>query len=310
MPEFKIDTSIISANATKASTMKRVVNMQSYELSRISSRMIGVSLLPVRIFLQLKASELRREGRRLTTLSTSMNQCVTLYKTAENHIKEFQGELQNPAFTNGEYGGDQASPRENWKEVRDIVKKYHPDWSDRKIKKFLDTLNSEGCGYVALVNTIFLKYKGRADEFEKTFGYPMYKKNGELNYDALITELYLEKDDPKRSGTTCDDLETMWEDYCRAHGVGVDVRNVDVTASNYKDLVKDGQINVLLKPTTLYDENGKVVFNVKDAGHWMTVTGVTDDGRLIVSSWGDTYYLDKNLSNYSDFIRFQQVTYE
>ena len=26
-------------------------------------------------------------------------------------------------------------------------------------------------------------------------------------------------------------------------------------------------------------------------GHWMTITGVTDDGRYIVSSWGKKLYL-------------------
>ena len=47
----------------------------------------------------------------------------------------------------------------------------------------------------------------------------------------------------------------------------------------------------------------------RDAGHAMTITGVTDDGRFIVSSWGETYYLDSDLSGYSR-CEFQQVIYE
>ena len=34
------------------------------------------------------------------------------------------------------------------------------------------------------------------------------------------------------------------------------------------------------------------VAQVIDGGHAMTVTGVTDDGKLIVSSWGNQYYID------------------
>lgn len=309
MAEFKINPTVIRSNASRASGIKRSINARSYEVSRVSSRMIGITLLPVRIYLQMKANELRAEGRRLSNLSRSFNEAVTLYNNAEKHIKEFDGNLSNPAFTNGEYGGYQGSPRENWKEVADIVRKYHPDWSDRQIKKYLKTLNNEGCGYVAMVNTIFLKYKGREDEFEKTFGFPMYKKDGSLNYDALITDFYTAKDDPNHSGTRAGSREAMWESYCEEHGINVDVRDVNVTASNYKELVKQGQIVVGLSPVYLYDENGKRVFT-SDGGHAMTVTGVTDDGRLIVSSWGETYYLSKDLSEYSGHCDFQQVIYD
>ena len=309
MAEFKINPTVIRANATRATGVKRSLNTQSYEVSRISSRMIGISLLPVRIYLQMKANELRQEGRRMSNLSRSFNEAVTLYNNAEKHIKQFEGRLQNPAFTNGEYGGYQGSPRENWTDVRDIVKKYHPEWSNRKIKKYLEKLNNEGCGYVAMVNTIFLKYKGREDEFEKTFGFPMYKEDGSLNYDALITDFYTSKDDPKSTGTGVTSRENMWESYCREHGVNVDVRSVNVTASNFNEMSKKGQIVVGLGPCYLYDENGKRVF-AANGGHAMTVTGVTDDGRLIVSSWGKTYYLNKDLSIYDDHLNFQQVIYD
>jgi hypothetical protein len=45
----------------------------------------------------------------------------------------------------------------------------------------------------------------------------------------------------------------------------------------------------------------------KDAGHAMCITGVASDGRYIVSSWGDEYYLTLNSdTDYS----FSQVSYK
>lgn len=54
---------------------------------------------------------------------------------------------------------------------------------------------------------------------------------------------------------------------------------------------------------TLYKENGG---KKSTATHWMTITGVTEDGRYIVSSWGEKYYLKpeelKENGNNLDFI--------
>ena len=50
-------------------------------------------------------------------------------------------------------------------------------------------------------------------------------------------------------------------------------------------------VNISVGDFNLYDESGKAV--AKDVGnHWITVTGTTADGRYIVSSWGNRYYLN------------------
>ena len=41
----------------------------------------------------------------------------------------------------------------------------------------------------------------------------------------------------------------------------------------------------------LQDINGNTVQFI-DGGHAMTITGTTSDGRYIVSSWGEKYYID------------------
>lgn len=315
MPDFSVNTNVLKAQAQKASQAKRTLNTQSYEISRIRSRLFGITLLPVRVYLLNKSAVVKKEARRLAALSTALGEAVQAYNTAENHILEFDGSLSNPAFNGpqGQYGGRQAGPSENLEEMINIVRKYHPDWSRSQIKKYLNTLNSEGCGYVAMVNTIYLRFKGREDEFERIFGFPMYDKNGNLNYNALITDFYTAKDDPGNDGTTLGEREQYWEEYCRDHGISVDVRTVDVNVQNYKEMVKDGEIVVGLRPLILYTRNADGTYEQvddRDAGHAMTITGVTDDGRFIVSSWGETYYLDSDMSVYDGFLEFQQVVYE
>ena len=41
------------------------------------------------------------------------------------------------------------------------------DYTDDQIKELFSKINSEGCGYVAMVNAIFVQYHGDADAFER-----------------------------------------------------------------------------------------------------------------------------------------------
>ena len=49
-------------------------------------------------------------------------------------------------------------------------------------------------------------------------------------------------------------------------------------------------VSIIDKDFTLYNEDGSK-YRSDVGGHWMTITGVTDDGRYIVSSWGKKLYL-------------------
>lgn len=216
--------------------------------------------------------------------------------------------VNNPAFdSKGQFGGDQGSPQTHYKDLKMIVKKYYPKYTDKQIKELLAKLNNEGCGYVALCNTLFAEFIGREKEFEQKFGFPMYI-DGELNYDALVVDLYCAYDDRNSQGTTMNSRKPIWENYMKDHNVNVVVtNNIPLTPENYYDYFKRGQIVVAIEPVTLRDKNGKIVMDVKDAGHAMTVTGVTQDGMYIVSSWGATYYINPN--DKFNRLQFQQLEY-
>ena len=225
----------------------------------------------------------------------------------------------------GHYGGDQGSPERrkynfDTKFVR-IIHKYYPDMNNDEIVNYLSKLNNEGCGYVALANTFFNNYCGSEKEFEETFGFPMYRKeNGTkiFNVDDFVVDLYASQDnhnevdlpwwrfdlinpfedksDVEGYGTTLDSREYRLKRYLDAHDIDVDVDNggdigIEGTVDNYEKYKNQGDIIVSIHPTILEDEAGHST-SYGDGGHAMTVTGTTEDARLIVSSWGGKRYVD------------------
>lgn len=111
---------------------------------------------------------------------------------------------------NGTYGADQGNMAYNKKglwffglrlfEDEDLyafVRKQsrYRKYSQTQIAHLLDGINEEGCGYVAIVNNIFVEFEGREADFERVFGFPMYDKKGKANYDYLIVDFYANTDD-------------------------------------------------------------------------------------------------------------------
>ena len=251
-------------------------------------------------------------------------------------IKEWWKNLnkQNTVFDvnrSGYYGGNQMvfediKPNSvKWVELYEIFRSNNADieLSEPEFDNYLNKLTSEGCGYVALCNTIFEQYMGREDEFEATFGYPMYDSNGNLNFAALEMDMYSRMDnreigtgnidylhdykfdkdgdqslynywnDASGVGTNQYNREYYLELFMAEHGVNVDaVTDVNVTIDNYDNIVGSGkEVIVAFHDGNLYNMDGTVT-QVIDGGHAMTVTGVTEDGKFIVSSWGKQYYID------------------
>lgn len=286
-------------------------------------------LLNIRKQLEVERRQSNDLSKKLEEIRSTYKMTEAKLKNDEQMLKAMYGENYNPVYdgheTDGRYGGNQGSPMLHGDEMADIVRKYYPDFTDQQVEDYLRKLNSEGCGYVALINTLFSQYVGRETEFEETFGYPMYDENGDLNYNAVITDLYAATDnhnlvdgvdvinhdeDPSDTegwGTNQNSRKYRFEMYLDNHGVEVDVRNqLTVTPETYNEIVKDGDLIVGVSPCILYDANGNELCNL-DGGHAMTVTGVTEDGYYRVSSWGKEYYIVP--SDQYNRIQFQQISY-
>ncbi|BCN30131.1 hypothetical protein [Anaeromicropila herbilytica] len=275
------------------------------------------------------------------------NNIVDYYLMLDQMVKAAEKGYPLTFDPNNEYGGDQGSPKNTYsngdKTLEDIIKKYYPNLTNTQIRDYLDKLNSEGCGYVALVNTLFKQYEGKEDEFEKNFGFPMYSIDSSgkkhLNFDYVVADFYAsednhndknflfihwdEKDDSEDkynektkvvegNGTTSEDREYRWERYLENHNIKGKVEDVKITIDNYDKYSKKGDVVIAIRPVQLENEFGETVVNDKTNGHAMTVTGVTKDGRYIVSSWGEKYYVnpDKIENQKDSYFDFQLVSYK
>ena len=162
-------------------------------------------------------------------------------------------------------------------------------------------------GATALVNDVILSYKGKEDAFRAKYGCDPITENGYINREAAqkILNEYESKDiaDLKTDGTTTYSIENRFCHYLDEKGMSYECENVKgLDAGQIKEYINSGKnVNIATESFNLYNENGKAV--AKDVeSHWMTITGVTEDGRYIVSSWGKRYYLNPSELFRQDFL--------
>ena len=289
--------------------------------------------------LQKVAEQIRREERRDRSLGNGLEQILNLYNNTEagirnnllshGNVSASQNHRETGAYhvdsivfdDDGSYGGNQGNmdqvykwdPIKCWDLLRDL-REYFPNMSVFEAFRYFSRLNSVGCGYVALANTLFMEYASRPQDFERTFGYPMFK-DGDLNYDRLILDIYAttdkagfnDRDDGLPNGTVDDSRAHIVEHFLRDKGVDVETEaNADVTPENFREISENGGYVILgYRHGNMYDENGNRYYI--DGGHAITVTGITEDGRYIVSSWGEKYYI--NPSDIGDDDSFMVFNY-
>ena len=233
---------------------------------------------------------------------------------SEAEYRELSGEgyeIDSVVFDDeGGYGGNQGSAKSKyyWDPVKcwdilDMIHKHYGKMNIFEAFKFTSALNNSGCGYTAMANSLFVEYEGREDEFKETFGFSMYK-DGDLNYDEMIIALYstaakegisVEEGSKYPGGTTDVSRKQIMEAYLADKNVDFKCEyNVNVTSENVQEIIENGGHIILGyrdKHLNMTDQNG-VEHDYGDGGHAIMVTGVSEDGKLIVSSWGEKYYID------------------
>ena len=228
---------------------------------------------------------------------------------------------------NGSYGGNQGSPAHNWEHLSHIVRRRFPGMTDNQVLRYLQMFNQVGCAYVGLATSLFTAFRGREEDFQRTFGFPMRAPNGDLNYDAVAVDFFrwlaheqiappeLHHDRYEYAinngrGKNERAMRETWEAFLQYYGVGVTVTsNLNVTRENFAELKKHGDILLLMRPLSLHSSlDGTGIYdNRADYGHAVTVTGVTDCGWFSVSTWGQRWYVDP-VANIRTF-RYMHVRY-
>ncbi len=224
----------------------------------------------------------------------------------------------------GPFGGSQLLPEKDPLKYVHILKKHKKYRSDEQAANFLKRLASEGCGYVALVNTIFLHFYGHEEEFQKAFGYSMLDPEGKPNFNELAVDFYCTTDnhnrflmfdyiDPNEDmpyedgyGTTKESSKYRFEHYMKKHGIRARLNPIRLKPRDIEMCLEKGPIIVSVRPMTLYDINGKAVQKTKN-GHTMSVVGITESGLVRVSSWGKEFFV--KTGTYERYEYYQQVVF-
>ncbi|MCL2136391.1 MAG: hypothetical protein FWH40_02545 [Coriobacteriia bacterium] len=102
----------------------------------------------------------------------------------------------------GLFGGSQRGPKDYFKnsdlrnsELLPILKRYEAfkNMTDKEQRELLSQINSTGCGYTVLANSIMEQYFFRPEDFERDFGFPLFRtEKGKqvLNYEMLLVDIY------------------------------------------------------------------------------------------------------------------------
>ncbi|MCI9613546.1 MAG: hypothetical protein HFG93_00095 [Dorea sp.] len=254
-------------------------------------------------------------------------------------------------------GGDQNAPYRLWQRgfdsdrayMRELIHSYeeYADYTDEEIEELLMKLNSEGCGYVAFANIIVDEYRRKDEEFKQIFGYPLFLENVNgytyVDYNRLILDIYCAVDNHKKvknlwqeydiydenedispvsgRGTTPEDRIYRFERYMDSHDVPVRIENIECAPDEVyqrcrEEAERGNRVIISTCPVRLEDKEGEPA--QMDGGHAMTVTGLTSDGRIEVSSWGEKYYISPEDPDYTSpeksrtqnaYIRIQSVRF-
>ena len=104
-----------------------------------------------------------------------------------------------PEAIEGKYfGGNQGYLTQNCadflknRKVWEIVQKYYPEADSEDLELLFYRMNSVGCGYIAVINTLLFEagiFKNKYD-FDSVFGFPYFGSNG-YGYDYLFLDFFL-----------------------------------------------------------------------------------------------------------------------
>ena len=156
---------------------------------------------------------------------------------------------------------------------------------------------NEKSGMPAYARDVLKSYKGREDEFRKEYGVPLYQNGDNTRFNPAAQQAVLDRVGDSSvvkqeiKGLTHMSYENRLQHYLKEKNIPASCR-VERAPSpkDVKSYLESGKSVTII----VYDEKFKLYTNngsLETGKHGMTITGVTDDGRYVVSSWGDKYYL-------------------
>lgn len=189
----------------------------------------------------------------------------------------------------------------------------HGITDENTMLKALHMQNMQGCGYSVITNWICDEYADNPEAFEEKYGYPLYiaidDENGDehesFNYAVLSVDAFLENNSDLLNDCSPNLDVSIHPDEMAAEYSAIggdhefDVTTRDISVETYQEHMDEGYTGACiaayrfeLKPYGSNTETENYVANQEsEDGHWMTITGVSENGNFIVSSWGQEWEL-------------------
>jgi hypothetical protein len=227
----------------------------------------------------------------------------------------------------GRYGGDQSGPRRYFntpgrreQELVPILNQY-PAFQGMTVPEqryLLRKIEETGCGYVVIANSIIEQYYFRPEDFERDFGFPLFRyENGQrvVNHETLLVDLYCSNIDTlvaangkapadEYQGLSTNNLSLTMGNYLNdntggSQSVSVSCRLFD-SSVDYTNHHEQGNVAVITTERTTYESNGwrGIGDETTTGGHAAMVTDVDNSGEtpiFTVSTWGKKYTVTPEL---------------
>jgi hypothetical protein len=180
--------------------------------------------------------------------------------------------------------------------------------------------NDVGCGYMATANLILVEFANKPNEFERIFGFPLYsvERDGSIrpSFEKLAISIYhhSERDCRDENIPVGQFPKYAIENYLIAHNVDITVnrRASFPGVEEIKSDLQNGPVPISLNPCFLPGPSGP---KHPYGAHAVVITGVTDDGNLTVSSWGNQYIVipsdyDSISIGSGEYVKYEAVIFE
>ena len=232
---------------------------------------------------------------------------------------------------NDDYDSLTDIEKKQYSDLMSVLEKYgyitKEGFWNRSMYDFMESSEHGGCGFAANTNIIidmYSKMENGEEEFYNTYGFPLYYTDSSgkkyYNYDALFASHYLNSIERYSNqiipGFFNNEIPSFWPKwnpsaisyvlndgtttFQRLNALSNEFPNLSMDKTQYffkKDITQYSSeyLNhdyavVGVHNFTLTSMDG--ITTTYDGGHFMSITGVTSDGKYIVASWGEQYILD------------------
>ena len=233
---------------------------------------------------------------------------------------------------NNDYDSLTEVEKKQYSDLMMVLEKYdfiskEGNWN-QSMYDFMITSEQVGCGFAANTNIIidmYLKMENGEARFYEKYGFPLYYTDSfgvkHYNYDTLFANHFLSSiDNFSKQVIPGVDIEipTFWSkwnpsviNYFLEHSGGqTDFMTINSLKNEFPDMtmnsVEYSFISDIKPYISEYSNHNYTVVRAHEftltsmdgietsytGGHFMSVIGVTDDNKYIVSSWGESFILD------------------